>query len=75
MPHLIKGDLDSLRPDTQAYYFSKVSQSLKMRGHCDTHPMYQSVPIIQDKDEYSTDLMKCIESLAEKETLLGIKVC
>ncbi|WVR09545.1 thiamine pyrophosphokinase [Kwoniella sp. DSM 27419] len=42
LPDLIKGDLDSIRPEVQAYYQD------------------QGVLVVEDKDEYSTDLMKCI---------------
>ncbi|EDR08454.1 thiamine pyrophosphokinase Thi80 [Laccaria bicolor S238N-H82] len=49
LPHLIKGDLDSIRPDVQEYY----------RSH--------GVPIIQDNDQDSTDLMKCLSAIHDKE--------
>lgn len=52
LPDLIKGDLDSLRPDVQAHY-----ASLK-------------VPIKKDEDEYSTDLMKCIQEVPEDYALV-----
>ncbi|AGV14609.1 thiamine pyrophosphokinase, variant [Cryptococcus neoformans var. grubii H99] len=52
LPDLIKGDLDSLRPDVQAHY-----ASLK-------------VPIKKDMDEYSTDLMKCIQEVPEDYALV-----
>ncbi|KAK7690791.1 hypothetical protein QCA50_005891 [Cerrena zonata] len=53
IPDLIKGDLDSLRPDVQAYYES------------------QGVNVTQDHDQDSTDLMKCVQALAEKESIEG----
>lgn len=31
------------------------------------HEAGQGIPVIQDPDEYSTDLMKCLESLQELE--------
>ncbi|KAF7327626.1 TPK-B1-binding domain-containing protein [Mycena kentingensis (nom. inval.)] len=49
IPHLIKGDFDSLRPDVKAFYAT------------------QGVPIIQDSDQYSTDLMKCVAAIESKE--------
>ncbi|OXM77107.1 thiamine pyrophosphokinase [Cryptococcus neoformans Bt63] len=52
LPDLIKGDLDSLRPDVQTHY-----ASLK-------------VPIKKDMDEYSTDLMKCIQEVPEDYALV-----
>ena len=49
LPDLIKGDLDSLRPDVRAFY--------------EAH----GVPVVQQDDQDSTDLMKCIQALEEKE--------
>lgn len=49
VPDLIKGDLDSLRPDVAAHYRAA------------------GVPIVQDDDQYSTDLQKCIQALEHKE--------
>ncbi|KAF7312319.1 TPK-B1-binding domain-containing protein [Mycena indigotica] len=49
LPQLIKGDLDSLRPDVRKFYASK------------------GVPIVGDPDQDSTDLMKCISVIDEKE--------
>jgi hypothetical protein len=34
----------------------------------------KGVPVVQDNDENSTDLMKCIESLQEKENSEGSDV-
>ncbi|KAJ8521126.1 hypothetical protein ONZ45_g2172 [Pleurotus djamor] len=53
LPHLIKGDLDSARPEVVAYYSS------------------QGVPVIQDHDQNSTDLMKCVAALTELENETG----
>lgn len=53
LPDLIKGDLDSLNPEVQAYYESR------------------GVKIVADKDEYSTDLGKCIKSVMEVEAKAG----
>jgi len=33
------------------------------------------VPVIQDNDQDSTDLMKCVASLRDKEALQGSSVC
>jgi len=52
-PDLIKGDLDSIRPQVREYYSS------------------HGVPIFQDDDQDSTDLMKCVASLRDKEALQG----
>jgi len=49
LPDLIKGDLDSLRPDVREYYASK------------------GVPVVEDEDQDSTDLMKCVAAITEKE--------
>ncbi|KDQ15855.1 hypothetical protein BOTBODRAFT_130572 [Botryobasidium botryosum FD-172 SS1] len=49
LPDLIKGDLDSLRPDVRKYYEE------------------EGVEIVQDHDQYSTDLMKCFQSLLRIE--------
>jgi len=49
LPHLIKGDLDSLRPEVKNFY------------------ILNGVPVIRDFDQDSTDLMKCVVALEEKE--------
>ena len=36
--------------------------------------MHQDVPVVYDSDQNSTDLMKCIAALQEKETTEGIQV-
>ena len=56
LPDLIKGDLDSLRPDVQEHYASR------------------GVSIIKDPDQNSTDLMKCVQALEEKEAAEAAKV-
>lgn len=53
LPHLIKGDLDSLRDDVKEYYAAR------------------GVPIVHDHDQNSTDLMKSVVSLEERERLEG----
>ncbi|KAI0072535.1 thiamine pyrophosphokinase [Panus rudis PR-1116 ss-1] len=53
LPHLIKGDLDSLRDDVREYYKSK------------------DVPVVYDESQDSTDLMKCVEAITEKEQVQG----
>ncbi|KAI9632252.1 thiamine pyrophosphokinase, partial [Dioszegia hungarica] len=53
LPDLIKGDLDSLRPDVRRYYADR------------------GVQVKQDKDEYSTDLMKCVTEVEEREAGAG----
>ncbi|KAJ4498692.1 thiamine pyrophosphokinase [Lentinula lateritia] len=53
LPDLIKGDLDSLRPDVREYYDSK------------------GVLVEKDDDQDSTDLMKCISAIIEKEKSEG----
>ncbi|KAF8807026.1 thiamine pyrophosphokinase Thi80 [Phlegmacium glaucopus] len=52
-PDLIKGDLDSIRPQVREYYSS------------------YGVPVSHDNDQDSTDLMKCIASLRDKEVFQG----
>ena len=32
---------------------------------------FQGVPVVQDNDQDSTDLMKCVASLRDKEALQG----
>ncbi|KIM39768.1 hypothetical protein M413DRAFT_446683 [Hebeloma cylindrosporum] len=49
LPGLIKGDLDSIRPDVRQFYED------------------QGVPVVPDEDQDSTDLMKCVSALEEKE--------
>ncbi|KAG6886910.1 hypothetical protein C0992_001673, partial [Termitomyces sp. T32_za158] len=49
LPHLIKGDLDSIRDDVRSFY-----QSL-------------GVPVVHDAGQDSTDLMKCVSAIEEKE--------
>jgi len=49
LPDLIKGDLDSLRPDVRKYYEE------------------EGVEIVRDHDQYSSDLMKCFDSLSSIE--------
>ncbi|KAF9565226.1 thiamine pyrophosphokinase Thi80 [Agrocybe pediades] len=51
LPDLIKGDLDSIRPEVSEYYSSR------------------GVDVIQDGDQNSTDLMKCVSALTEKERI------
>ncbi|KIL64470.1 hypothetical protein M378DRAFT_178795 [Amanita muscaria Koide BX008] len=53
LPHLIKGDLDSLRDDVAEYYGAK------------------GVHIVHDRDQNSTDLMKSVVSLEQRERLEG----
>jgi thiamine pyrophosphokinase len=55
LPHLIKGDLDSIRPDVQSYYAS------------------ETVNIVKDPDQNSTDLMKCVNSISDLERILGVR--
>jgi thiamine pyrophosphokinase len=67
---LIKGDLDSLRLDVQEFYTSKVhfpdSDTCKTILH-----IVQGVQLLKDEDQYSTDLMKCVDVIAEKEESEG----
>ncbi|KAF9521683.1 thiamine pyrophosphokinase Thi80 [Crepidotus variabilis] len=49
LPNLIKGDLDSIRPEVRRFYER------------------QEVNVIEDDDQNSTDLMKCVHALQEKE--------
>ncbi|KAH0585417.1 hypothetical protein H2248_008658 [Termitomyces sp. 'cryptogamus'] len=50
LPHLIKGDLDSIRDDVCSFY-----QSL-------------GVPVVHDADQDSTDLMKCVSAIEDRES-------
>lgn len=34
----------------------------------------QGVPVLEDQDQYATDLMKCVAEIAEREQTLGVKV-
>ncbi|KAJ3762040.1 thiamine pyrophosphokinase [Lentinula raphanica] len=54
LPDLVKGDLDSLRPDVRKYYESK------------------GVMVEEDDDQDSTDFMKCVSAIIEKEKKEGI---
>ncbi|OBZ84295.1 Thiamin pyrophosphokinase 1 [Choanephora cucurbitarum] len=54
LPDEIRGDLDSIRPDVQAYYESK------------------HVKITKVHDQDSTDFMKCVALLHEKEKEQGM---
>ncbi|ODN89219.1 thiamine pyrophosphokinase [Cryptococcus wingfieldii CBS 7118] len=52
IPDLIKGDLDSIRPEVRAHYASL------------------NVTIKQDRSEYATDLIKCIEEVPEDHSIV-----
>lgn len=39
-----------------------------------TKGQLQGVPIMQDDDQNSTDLMKCVDALSAKETSEGLEV-
>ncbi|TYJ54037.1 thiamine pyrophosphokinase [Cryptococcus floricola] len=52
IPDLIKGDLDSIRPEVRAHYAAL------------------DVPIKQDRSEYATDLIKCIEEVPEDHAIV-----
>ncbi|KAL7424596.1 thiamine pyrophosphokinase [Cryptotrichosporon argae] len=49
LPTMIKGDLDSIRPEVRAYYASR------------------GVTVKQDRDEYMTDVQKCIAEVEAVE--------
>ncbi|GAA95730.1 hypothetical protein E5Q_02387 [Mixia osmundae IAM 14324] len=49
VPDLIKGDLDSIRPDIKRHF--------EQLG----------VPIVEDPDQYATDLGKCVKAVAEQD--------
>ncbi|ORX41277.1 Thiamin pyrophosphokinase [Kockovaella imperatae] len=53
LPDMVKGDLDSLRPEVESFYASK------------------GVTIKHDSDQYSTDLMKCMEEVENIERASG----
>lgn len=71
---MIKGDLDSLRPKVKEYYSSRVCLICPPRRADAWLTLKQRVPVVQDKDEYSTDLMKCIEEVEKQEKELSIEV-
>ncbi|KAF9516921.1 hypothetical protein BS47DRAFT_1291536 [Hydnum rufescens UP504] len=51
LPDLVKGDLDSIRPEVREFYAS------------------MGVTVVEDTDQDSTDLMKCVESISKLEEI------
>lgn len=76
LPDLIKGDLDSLRDDVREYYSSEVRKCEYLYLHLalTLNGLYQGVPVVHDRDQDSTDLMKCIYALQDKEKAEGVQV-
>lgn len=86
LPDLLKGDLDSVREDVRRYYETRVSFRKRFppkllpvaRGGvfiAHSSLFYsKGVPVVRDDDQYSTDLMKCLHSLQEKEEADGVDV-
>ena len=73
---MIKGDLDSIRPDVKAYYSGLVRNALTGNVPLGSFSLYLSkgIPVIQDPDQNSTDLMKCLESAKELSAFGDLKV-
>lgn len=64
LPDMIKGDLDSIRPEVQAYYRSHVGRRSSL---WQTLIPEQNVMVVRDEDQYSTDLMKCFKEIEKRE--------
>lgn len=65
---MIKGDLDSIRPDVQTFYASQVLSSLAidMRSRPKNR---QGTEIFEDKNLYATDLMKCLHEVPQENVI------
>ena len=66
LPSLIKGDLDSIREDVRVFYEKQVKGHSKKKSR-KLIATIQGVLVVQDEDQDSTDLMKCVSALQEKE--------
>ena len=68
LPDIIKGDLDSLRADVEDFYVKAVRTDHVTSWLLDNlTASSQGVLVLTDKDQYETDLGKCIKSLQELE--------
>ena len=74
LPDLLKGDLDSVREDVRQYYETRVSRCYYIIPCSHVCRFRKGVRVIRDDDQNSTDLMKCVQSLQEKEEADGVDV-
>lgn len=71
LPTMIKGDLDSIRPEVKEYYKARVRIKFSLLTGIDN---LQNVPVKYEGDQDSTDLMKCISEVEALEKSTGISV-
>ena len=68
LPDLIKGDMDSIQNDVRSYYASCVSlHAVAESWSICPDDLCKGVPIVEDHDTGSTDLMKCVLAVQEGE--------
>ena len=74
LPDLLKGDLDSVREDVRRYYETRVSRCYIIIPCSHVCRFRKGVRVVRDDDQDSTDLIKCVRSLQEKEEADGVDV-